>query len=134
MPTEVHPVWRRSSGKVTKYAKWLTGGTDTQGDLSRRGHRHYEHSECRFCDSREEETREHLLSECQSTAALRADYAGSIGKICQDKLKEFEQLPHHRRWIWILAGSTIREEEFIPKNTNRIPSAAKQLNISWKMC
>ena len=112
------PLLDESSLRVAKYAKWLTGATDTKGDLPE-----YKNSlerDCRLCGERSEETRIHLLTSCPRTKTFRETYFAEIEKISPSKAQELSAIPLHRQWVWILGAGTVREEVPDPISNNRI--------------
>ena len=61
-----------------------------------------------------------LISACEATIHERTHYISDIRVISTKKLLEYNTLPEHRRWIWILGGGTIRESDPNPVRNNRI--------------
>ena len=112
------PHLEESSLRIAKYAKWLTGATDTKGDLPE--YRSSMESDCRLCGERFDETRAHLLTNCPGTQKFRQVYLAEINKVSFSKAEELSALPPHRRWVWILGAGTVREERPDPINNNRI--------------
>ena len=47
-------------------------------------------------------------------------YAEEVSRTSDKKLREYNQLPPHRRWIWILGAGTIREDKPDAVNNNRV--------------
>ena len=60
--THTHPMWKRSAPSLRVYNRWTTGGSSANEDLQRHGRGQDEY--CRLCESKEIESRDHLLSNC----------------------------------------------------------------------
>ena len=116
--THTNPAWKRSSLEISRYARWLVGGTRVQEDLK---HRYaIEEMHCRFCGDNILESRAHLLVDCKGTQKFRNEFVREVHSASPTRLKELQDLPLSQRWVWILAGGTTRELRPDPLHNNRI--------------
>jgi len=116
--TRSHPMWKISPSKISSYIKWITGASRALADPHNYNMDH--DTSCRLCDSDAKETREHLLSHCDGTSIERVRFYITLEEISVEKLSEFEILPEHSKWIWILAGGIIRSTKQLDTNRNKI--------------
>jgi len=116
--TKAHPLWKRPSTEVSTFVKWLIGATDLIEDRRKRGYDASQH--CRLCGTVQDETREHLLLECNETTAEKFQFFEKVSDISKLKSLELTELDPKRQWHWILAGGTVREDNPYPVTDNRI--------------
>ena len=115
-----HPLWERSSITVRHYTRWILGRSSAWDDKKRdaAGDRDY----CRLCGNEGPETRQHLLTYCPETQNEIIRFYEHIQNASSDKHRELNALPDSRKWIWILAGGTIRDQMPDPIGNHRITS------------
>ena len=120
--THTHPMWKRPSPELARYANWLLGTTCVKQDMMRRGLHDASNQDdlCRLCDEKVEETRQHLLTDCAGTITERSEFLRALEGISTAKLHEMQMLEVGRQWTWILAAGTIRERNPYPVAQNRI--------------
>ena len=85
-PSQSHPLWKRSAPKISSYIKWITGASTELADSI-----HYDidgGKSCRLCNSECEETRDHLLSECDGTSTARRKLCETLEKTSVEKFDE----------------------------------------------
>ena len=101
---------RRRGKKSSTDITWMTSSTELHED-----NHELKHAEdiCCLCE-RNEETKKHLLTDCNATRGLLIDYMENIKDISTEKYIEFINQQEEERWLWILGGG------IIPMKINRI--------------
>ena len=105
--TSSHPMWRRPAPSLRIYNRWIMGCSNANEDLLRHGKG--EPMYCRLCDSKELESREHLLTECDGTLDEATEFINEMCEISMQKYAEFHALPTRQsRAAWMLAGGSCK--------------------------
>jgi len=119
--TSNHPMWKRPAPSLRVYNRWIVGSSNTSDDLLRHGRGSSNTGYCRLCEEKEEESREHLLTDCDGTWEERRQFFDKVTEISVPKREEYAGLPtQHSKAAWILAGGSCKYISPYSLNSHRI--------------
>jgi len=87
--TSNHPMWKRPAPSLRVYNRWIVGSSNTSDDLLRHGRGSSNTGYCRLCEEKEEESREHLLTDCDGTWEERRQFFDKVTEISVPKREEY---------------------------------------------
>ena len=99
------PLLRALGFQYSHLVQWMTNAIRIPEE---HGHVLKNCETCLLCSTNlQTDVRQHLLTDCPSTADLRQDFIKSLLLMSHfDKTAEFLSLPPNKAWMWILAGGT----------------------------
>ena len=99
------PLLKRTGYQYSHYVQWLANSIRLPDTFVLRNS-----TDCPLCTihfSPGEDARQHLLTECKETDALRDEFQEAVLSIDQTKAAELAALDNHERWLWIIAAGCI---------------------------
>jgi len=113
-----HPMRKRSAPSIRTYNFWIIYVSNTNDGMLRRWRGADGH--CRVRESKQTESRDHVLSSCDVTVADRVKFVERLQETSPQRHRELQVLPVNLKSTWIPVGYTSRRAKPFPVRNNRI--------------